>query len=50
MFRNAKVGQEMSVWVQDRHVAIDLYQDGVHSIPPLSLRPVDLCTGRADPH
>lgn len=27
--RNAKVGQEMSVWVQDRHVAIDLYQDGV---------------------
>ena len=27
--RNAKVGQEMSVWVQDRHVAIDLYQDGL---------------------
>ncbi len=27
--RNAKVGQEMSVWVQDRHVAIDLYQDGI---------------------
>lgn len=27
--RNAKVGQEMSVWVQDRHLAIDLYQEGV---------------------
>ncbi len=27
--RNAKVGQEMSVWVQDRHVAIDLYQAGL---------------------
>jgi len=27
--RNAKVGQEMSVWIQERHVAIDLYQDGV---------------------
>lgn len=27
--RNAKVGQEMSVWIQDRHVAIDLYQDGL---------------------
>ncbi len=29
--RNAKVGQEMSVWIQDRHVAIDLYQDGLSS-------------------
>ena len=29
--RNAKVGQEMSVWIQDRHVAIDLYQDGLTS-------------------
>jgi hypothetical protein len=27
--RNAKVGQEMSVWIQERHVAIDLYQDGL---------------------
>jgi hypothetical protein len=27
--RNAKVGQEMSVWVNERHVAIDLYQNGV---------------------
>lgn len=27
--RNAKVGQEMSVWIQERHAAIDLYQDGV---------------------
>ncbi|MCC2640713.1 MAG: exported protein of unknown function [Nitrospira sp.] len=27
--RNAKVGQEMSVWVHERHVAIDLYQNGV---------------------
>nr|MBA2487319.1 hypothetical protein [Nitrospira sp.] len=25
--RNAKVGQEMSVWIQERHVAIDLYHD-----------------------
>ncbi len=27
--RNAKVGQEMSVWIQERHVAIDLYHDGL---------------------
>ncbi|MBV6468386.1 hypothetical protein FBQ96_06990 [Nitrospirales bacterium NOB] len=27
--RNAKAGQEMSVWVQERHVAIDLYQDSL---------------------
>ncbi|WHZ16893.1 MAG: hypothetical protein OJF52_003743 [Nitrospira sp.] len=27
--RNAKVGQEMSVWIQERYVAIDLYQDGL---------------------
>ena len=27
--KNAKVGQEMSVWIRDRHVAIDLYQDGL---------------------
>ncbi|HVG02079.1 MAG TPA: hypothetical protein VM842_04270, partial [Nitrospira sp.] len=27
--RNAKVGQEMSVWVQEQHVAIDLYHDGL---------------------
>jgi hypothetical protein len=29
--RNAKVGQEMSVWVQEQHVAIDLYHDGLSS-------------------
>ena len=29
--RNAKVGQEMSVWVQEQHVAIDLYHDGLAS-------------------
>lgn len=29
--RNAKVGQEMSVWVQEQHVAIDLYHEGVSS-------------------
>lgn len=27
--RNAKVGQEMSVWIQERYVAIDLYQNGL---------------------
>lgn len=27
--RNAKVGQEMSVWVREQHVAIDLYPDGL---------------------
>jgi hypothetical protein len=27
--RNAKVGQEMSVWIRERHMAIDLYQDGL---------------------
>ena len=27
--RNAKVGQEMSVWIQERHAAIDLYHDGL---------------------
>ena len=29
--RNAKFGQEMSVWVQEQHVAIDLYNDGLSS-------------------
>ena len=29
--RNAKVGQEMSVWVQEQHVAIDLYHEGLSS-------------------
>ena len=29
--RNAKVGQEMSVWVQEQHVAIDLYYEGLAS-------------------
>jgi hypothetical protein len=29
--RNAKVGQEMSVWVQEQHVAIDLYREGLSS-------------------
>ncbi|MBI4000489.1 MAG: hypothetical protein HY348_01730 [Nitrospira defluvii] len=29
--RNAKVGQEMSVWVQEQHVVIDLYHDGLSS-------------------
>ena len=27
--RNAKAGQEMSVWIHERHVAIDLYHDGL---------------------
>ena len=27
--RNAKVGQEMSVWIREQHVAIDLYHDGL---------------------
>jgi len=26
--RNAKVGQDMSVWIHEGHVAIDLLQDG----------------------
>lgn len=29
--RNTKVGQEMSVWVQEQHVAIDLYHNGLSS-------------------
>ena len=29
--RNVKVGQEMSVWVQEQHVAIDVYHDGLSS-------------------
>jgi hypothetical protein len=27
--RNAKAGQEMSVWIHERHVAIDLYHNGL---------------------
>ncbi len=27
--RNAKVGQNMSVWIRERHVAIDLYHEGL---------------------